>query len=140
MEKSLRLIISSELKNVSILGLAVQGACKDVVTDEITLYQIQLCVVELINNIIMHAYHQEGNHQIEVNFKIDQDEIRLEIMDSGIENLNLKTPFQSDQNEPIENLEESGRGVFIVSQLMDEFKIQRENGMNITSISKKLTR
>ncbi len=97
-----------------------------------TLYEVQLAVHEICNNIIQHAYgHEEGT--IWGDFQLTPQDRRLSVIlhDRG-QAFDLSTVNEPD----LEQAQEGGYGLFLVRQLMDEMHYEPENGNNRWFLSK----
>lgn len=119
-----------------------RSASKDVVRflmgHQIPLNAIQsleLCVVELMNNAYIHSYSEIEGQPIEVECRVGDDQVsgfvELRVSDCGAP-INEKT-FIQHKNKQIEapNLMDddswssSGRGLMLVAQLSDLFKLEK---------------
>ncbi len=106
--------------------------------------QVELCLVELINNVYEHAYNSLDGHPIEIaSYLKDKNELVIEISDYGY--AMTKTAFDDAINaefvEPV--LEDpktwttSGRGLIIIVQLADNLEYSRQGEKNTFKIYKK---
>lgn len=106
------------------------------VTDEI-LYDIQLAVDEACTNIITHGYADMDPGSIILDFEIDSDKITLSLTDFGhaFEPDNAPVP---DPDQPIEERELGGFGLFFIQQSVDEMKYQTSEDGNTMTLIKHL--
>lgn len=137
MEKSIRLIIESKISHISLLAKAVQAVCSEEVKDEITLYNIQLCLVEAVTNVIKHAYHLKPGNFVEVIVGLDEQQVMIQIIDNG-EKATPPPVKELDKHQDLSNLAESGRGLFLIDQIMDEVIWSDSEGKNILTLKKSL--
>ncbi len=86
---NIKLMIESRIENVSLLGGAVRGIANALSLDELSCYQLELCVVEAVSNATKHAYHSEQGHPVEVDVLLFRDRITFKISDQGD---SLKSP------------------------------------------------
>ncbi|HHF3209590.1 TPA: ATP-binding protein [Vibrio diabolicus] len=105
-----------------------------------TAQSLELCVVELMNNAYIHSYSEIEGKPIDVECRIRCDQmsdfIELRVSDYGA-SINEMT-FNQHKNKQIEapNLVDddswsaSGRGLMLVAQLSDQFKLEKEIGKN----------
>ena len=103
------------------------------VTDEI-LYDLQLAVDEACTNIITHGYAGMDPGSIILDLELDTNKITLALTDFGhaFEPDNAPVP---DPNQPIEERELGGFGLFFIQQSVDEMKYQTsEDGNRMTLI------
>lgn len=136
---SIKVIFESQLTNLPILRKAIRGICSCVIKDKEQLLQdIDLCINEAVSNVICHAYQNEAGHEIQIIVFLYAQEIVFQIIDIGLKNPNTTSPASPnyDMNR-IEDLAESGRGMFIIHQLMDEVLYKSEEGKNFLILRKR---
>lgn len=75
-----------------------------------------IVTTELVNNAIHHGNKNNPNKSVQIIFSVDQSKIELRIKDQG----NGFNPEQlKDPLAPENLLSESGRGIFLIRNLMD---------------------
>ncbi len=134
--RCLKLIIDSNIKDVFLIGLAINKICSEIPLSEIDSYHLEVCVVEACNNAIEHAYDYKPGNDVEVVVKIYLDRIEFKISDCG----------KSMQGEPVssldfdprdrEHLPEGSMGFPIIKSLMDKVDYESRNGKNILTLVK----
>ncbi len=97
-----------------------------------------ICITEAVNNVIKHAYKGEKNKPISVNVKRDINSIEVQIIDEGIPKSSFEVPELQFDPEDIQNLPESGMGLYIMNQLMDNLDYFSINGKNYFTMKKYL--
>jgi serine/threonine-protein kinase RsbW len=103
------------------------------VTEEI-LYDLQLAVDEACTNIITHGYAGMDPGSIILDLELNPDQITIFLTDFGhaFEPDNAPVP---DPNQPIEERELGGFGLFFIQQSVDEMKYgTSEDGNTMTLI------
>lgn len=108
------------------------------VTDEV-LYDIQLAVDEACTNIITHGYAGMDPGSIILDLELDTDEITLSLTDFGHAFEPDNTPVP-DPNQPIEERELGGFGLFFIQQSVDEMKYQTSEDGNTMTLIKHLAK
>ena len=100
------------------------------------IYDISLCLDELITNIVSYGFDDDSEHIIEIQFQLTEKEIKLIFIDDGIE-------FDPEQKEDPFHLKHSveerpigGLGIYLVKKLMDIIKYQRVEDKNILTLTK----
>lgn len=139
-ERSIKLIIESKIDNIALLSKAIQAICSTVVTDAVMLYNIELCLVEAVANIINHAYHRKIGNLVEVTVTVDDLHVIFQIVDSG-DKAFPKAPkheLKYDSND-VTTWPESGMGLFFIYRMMDEVSFIECDGKNILTLRKNLT-
>lgn len=141
-DMSIKVVFESKLANLPLLRKAIRGICSSVVTNNEQLLQdIDLCMNEAVSNVIYHSYQNEPGHEIQIVVTLFSKEIVFEIIDIGLKNSKSKItpPVEPEIDiDDIEAIPESGRGIFIIHQLMDEVIYKSEGGKNILLLRKHL--
>lgn len=89
----------------------------------------ELCLNELVTNVIHYAYADKGRHEIRVALERDGDELRATIEDDG-------APFNPLEKESpaiplsLEDAGVGGWGIPIVRALADDLSYERRDGRN----------
>ena len=90
-------------------------------------YAINLAIEELVVNVIRYAYLDDDEHAIDIGLGVIDEQIILEIRDSG-------RPFDPRQAPPhdpdAEDLEAGGLGLILVLDLVDSLSYRRDNDKN----------
>lgn len=140
-EKQIKLTIESCLKNVSLIGQAVNKISSYIGFNELESYQLELCVVEAVNNVIIHAYEKEAGHEVEVIFNIYKDRLAIDVHDTGKSMGNKlleKKEASSLDFEPDDpgTIPEGGRGLAIIKEITDSVCYKTEGGKNCLTMTK----
>lgn len=136
----IKLIIQSKIDDISLLSCSIKAICNTVVSEPVLLYNIELCLVEAVANVINHAYHRNPDHFIEVQVILNEKEVQFQIIDTGIP-ATLPSPEKKPSiSEEIMNMPESGRGLFLIHHIMDDVSYVQDNGKNIFTMKKSLTK
>lgn len=136
----IKMICDSRLELIPLLGKALRGICSYSGMDEELLYFLELCLDEAMSNIIIHSYHREAGHDIEVEIILEVDQVTIKIRDSGIKNT---VPYPSELTydpSDLNSMPESGFGCFLINQLMDKVIYKRRSGKNELTLHKNFIR
>lgn len=108
------------------------------VTGEI-LYDLQLAVDEACTNIITHGYAGMDPGSIILDLELEPGKITLALTDFGhaFEPDNAPVP---DPNQPIEERELGGFGLFFIQQSVDEMKYRTSEDGNTMTLIKHLAK
>ena len=98
--------------------------------------RMELCVEEVVVNIINYAY-TENEGSLRMNCSKDSAEFVITIEDKGIP-FNMLEKEDPNVDAPADEREIGGLGVFLVKELMDEVIYSRENGVNTLVLKKHL--
>jgi serine/threonine-protein kinase RsbW len=140
---ALRLTIDSNLSDVSLVAVAINQICVHIGMDERQASEVELCIAEAATNAIRHAYHGQRGQTVSIAVSTDVDRLQIEICDWG-------TPMPPEQidrlihgAEIVERdgtdralLEEGGRGLQIIHNLMDEVSYIRDQSLNRMQLTK----
>lgn len=137
--------IASELADVSLAAVAVNGICLHLGFNKVEASHVELCIAEALTNAVRHAYHGEPGHTVSIAVSADPDEIQIDVCDAG-------TPMASHHVSkllhgvpPIDlelvdktSIAEGGRGLQIIHDLMDKVAYFREGEINRLQLTKRL--
>jgi serine/threonine-protein kinase RsbW len=141
--KTIKFIIDSNLEDVALVGMSINRLCSLNPVLEQESFMTELCVVEAINNSIIHAYGNEKGHKVEVAFALTPDELLIKVYDNGksMDKAELESRDLSSIEIDPGNLDtvESGRGLAIIKEVMDHVSYTTVDGINCLSLTKKLS-
>ncbi len=104
---------------------------------ERTVFKVDLILAELIANIISYAYPSQCESEIVIKCHYFQDNIRIDIEDSGIPFNPLITP-DVVLPQSLEEADIGGLGIHLIRHYMDEGTYQRKDNKNIFSVRLKI--
>jgi anti-sigma regulatory factor (Ser/Thr protein kinase) len=95
--------------------------------------EVTLAVDEALANVIRHAYGNRHDQEIEVNCRIDGDQMEFTLLDQG------EPPDQARIcGQPLNDTSLSGRGTHLIKAAMDEVCYERVPGGNQVKLIKHL--
>lgn len=134
--RNLRLAIDSDLRQVAEVGDRVRDFCSGIHLSKMESFDIELCVVEAVNNAILHAYNNRSGHSVEVVIRLLPGRLVLQVSDRGkpLE----KTP--AAELEPPDSAvpSEGGRGWYLIHRIMDDVRYASSGGKHTLTMSKRL--
>ena len=111
---------------------------RDVRLEDELVCDLQLAMQEACNNVIVHAYGERSGPLI-VSLTLIDDQLTIEVIDEGpgfsIEN--VPSPQFSDDRE--NSPPQSGYGLSLMKQLVDEVSVERRGARNVVTLRKKFT-
>ncbi len=125
--RRIQFTIDSDLENVGLVGMAINRICLSLtVFDENDCYMIELCVVEVCNNIIEHGFNSEKGHLFSIILTLHPHELAFEITDTGMSIPSLRfMPLNTDPDAR-ESLSEGGMGLLILQSVMQDVQYRVE--------------
>ena len=137
----LRLQIDSQLSNTTLVAMAVRGVCAMTTLSPVEINRLELCLVEIVNNAIEHAYGNEAGHPVEICIGLDKTSMNISVSDWGSsipsDVIDSQEPEEINPDHP-EAWLCSGRGLHIVNKLMDDVSYETDEGKNSFIMSKAL--
>ncbi|WP_257255238.1 MULTISPECIES: ATP-binding protein [unclassified Endozoicomonas] len=141
MSQVLKLEIDSQLSNTRLVAMAVRGVCAMTTLSPVEINRLELCLVEIVNNAIEHAYDNEAGHPVEVCVSMDKTTMNISVSDWGQsipdDVMQNKTEMVVDPEQP-EVWLCSGRGLHIVNKLMDQVTYESNQDKNSFIMKKEL--
>jgi serine/threonine-protein kinase RsbW len=104
---------------------------------EKTSSESEICLLEALNNTIKHGYEGQSGNKIIVEVAVDINQIEFRLIDYGRSRENIKKPKLEFDPDDIQNLPESGMGLYIIDTLMDETFYSSYGKENIFTMIKK---
>ena len=141
--KHLTLEIESYLGNVSLVSVAINAICLHAGLNGEQSNQVELCIVEALTNVILHAYQGEEHCEVVIEVSVDRERLGFDLYDTGmtmdadkVDSLvNGEGVLECESIDP-RSLPESGRGLQIIRSVMDEVAYTREGNMNHLTLTK----
>jgi serine/threonine-protein kinase RsbW len=97
-------------------------------------YHLNLVLTEAMANAIKYAYAGDPETMVHICISISAEEILIKVFDNG-QGFDINTIPTPN----FEQLEDRGRGIFIIKSLMDKVKYHKQGKGNVLEMVKKLT-
>ena len=143
----LRFSFESKLDEIFLVSLVLRQVCTHIGLDEILAYQVELCAIEAVTNSVRHALHEQPGNEVTVLIRFDDAKIDLQILDCGasmpptyVERLKHGSQVLNFDPSDIQALPESGMGLQIIHDFMDEAVYTSNGGVNCLRLMKLLRR
>ena len=118
--RTLELTITSEIENVSLLGLCVNKLAESCGMDEMERFHVELCIVEAATNVVLHAYEGAPGRRVTLLVNVGAESLMLRLQDDGKpipEERRGRPPDPEETEDAL--LREGGRGLYLIHKLMD---------------------
>ena len=104
---------------------------------EKTVHDIQMALDELLTNIVNYGYEDSDEHKIDVRFGINDDAVRVEIIDDS-KPYNILEQENPDISLSVEDKPIGGLGIFLIKKLMSNVDYYTKEGKNHLVMTKEL--
>ena len=138
MARTMKISIASEQTNVSLVGLAVNRISYHMGFSSQDAHQIEIGVVEAVHNAIRHSHKNDPSLVVEVILDVFEDYLLIRVRDFGLSMGRLKIPDLDFDPDDLNNIPESGMGLFIINKIMDDVKYESKDGFNQLVMTKYL--
>jgi len=95
---------------------------------------IKIVLTEAVANVIKHANGNDPDKEVRIRISISGVQLVIRVYDQG-EGFDLDTVPEP----PLDQLDDRGRGIFIIKSLMDSVKYSMVNGRNVLKMKKRLS-
>jgi serine/threonine-protein kinase RsbW len=103
----------------------VHSLARFIDSDEV-LQEIKLVVLEACSNVVLHSYGGSGDGDMEVRLTVEQgSRVEIEVVDWG-------KPYTGPTDDvfTLHQDNETGRGMYIIAQLVDRYHFRHEHNTN----------
>ena len=135
---TLTLVTDSCLDHVFLVAAAMRGIARDCGLDELNAAQVELAVVEAVNNAIEHAYAGHPGHRVEVHVAVAGGRLTVEVADTGAGMQWDVVRASALARAEADPLAEGGRGLLIITEVMDEVGYRRDGARNVLRLTKRI--
>jgi len=103
-----------------------------------TRFQLQLCLEELVLNVMNYGFEDDGEHDIRVDLEYETDtrNVTVRIVDEGKEFDPLRDAPEPDIEGSIEDRSIGGLGIHFVRHFVDDARYHRTDGRNHLVLTK----
>ena len=133
--KTFQLIISSDTTHLTKVEKLSEEVARFAQLDESDSDDLGIVTTELVNNAIHHGNHDDPSKKVIISFTVNTKKIEIRIKDqgNGFDPAKLKDPLA-----PENLMSESGRGIFLIRNLMDTIDFVFSSDGTETIVSKNL--
>ena len=134
---AMRMLIRNDLSEMEPLRSAIQQFSDENRLNADIIFALDLCMEELITNIIKYAYSDKNRHEIQVDLFLEGEMVVLEVRDDGNEFDPTKRP-EPNLDLPLEERGIGGLGIHLIRHYVNVMEYKREGNQNITTLKKAL--
>lgn len=138
----LTLTIHNDVSEMTALEPFVEQISEEYGLDMAFSFQLQLSLDEAVSNVVNYAYGEQKDMPITIEAQVitseDRRQLMLRLIDNGIEFNPLEEAPEVDVTLSAEERQVGGLGIFLIRQVMDEVKYERQDGQNQLTMIKYL--
>lgn len=138
-EIEIQIKVPNQTRYLSLIGQIGENLVKEMCQlpnyKEVCANDLNVVITEAMANAIKHAKAVEPDMLVKISVSISDNELSVKVYDSG-QGFDLDSIPNPDFNSG--NLEESGRGIFVIRSLMDSVVYKKANGWNVLEMKKLL--
>ncbi len=122
-----RLVIPSQTRYLNLVTGLAKRAALVAGMDDAAAAKVSIAVDEAVTNVILHAYHGEGEHSVELELRFTPTALEVHILHSG-QGLRQDQIVLPDPKEYIRHPRKGGLGLLLMSRFMDEVRFGEDGG------------
>jgi len=123
------LVLPSQLETLDRVDAATLRCARSVGFDEKTATDVAIAVIEAVTNAIIHGNRFDGEKTVRVIYDCEDDTLKVMVHDEGP---GFDLCMIPDPTDPERHLACSGRGIFIMQQVMDDVEFDMDEGRGTT--------
>lgn len=132
--ETVELSVPAQPEYVAVVRLTASGIANRMGYSYDDIEDIKVAVSEACTNVVNHAYLDDDNGLINVDFTLFENRVEITIIDKGC-SFDYQTVMRSskpvDMDVPVNQLNEGGLGLFLINTLMDEVVVKDNSGVNV---------
>ncbi len=130
-ENLVLLSIGSKFENIELVQVVLDDTLSKTPMDDDSRYWVGIALREALANAIKHGNQEDADKQVEVEMRLDAEQIIILIQDQGE---GFDPGGVDDPLEPDNLLKPDGRGIFYMNRFMDEinYEFGPEGGTLVT--------
>jgi serine/threonine-protein kinase RsbW len=139
MPKEINLTLKNDFKEFSKISQFLEKLGQDQSIPAKIIFQINLSLEEIFNNILLHGYRDGNEHEISFRFLNEQQKIIIVIEDDA-EYFNPLEAAEPDTTSSLDDRQAGGLGIHLVRSMMDRLDYKRKDNKNILTLEKDLSK
>lgn len=135
--KHVHVCLKNKLEEIPTLAQTIEDfAAANNLPDQ-PIFQVNLCLDELLTNTISYGFPEGGEHEITVEIDLQGKTLVIATRDDGL----AFNPLEQSEPDTGQSLEErpiGGLGIHLVRTMMDEIEYRYESGQNVLVMKKQI--
>lgn len=132
-----RLVIPSQTRYLNLVTGLAKRAAVVAGLDDATAAKVSIAVDEAVTNVILHAYHGETEHSVELDLRFTDEALEIHIHHTG-DGIREDQVMLPDPKEYVKHPRKGGLGLLLMSRFMDEVHFGQDKGRSVVSMIKRL--
>ena len=134
-EDRLDITLANDAVEIARVAERIDEFCAAGEVEPAVAYAVNLALDELLSNIISYGYPDEEAHRIGLAVRRDGGALVVTIVDDSIAFDPRQVP-ETDTDAPLHERDPGGLGLLLVNTMMDSVDYRREDGRNVTILTK----
>ena len=131
------LLLQNDVRQIPQLADFVETIAQESNLDQALAMTLNLALEEAVTNVIMYAYPKGSQGLVDLEAIVRKDSLVFILSDSGKPFDPTAAP-KADISLDVEERPIGGLGIHLMRELMDSLNYEREDGLNILTLKKKL--
>jgi len=136
--ENVRLTIPSQTRYLNLVTGLAKRASMVAGMDDSTSAKVSIAVDEAVTNVILHAYHGEAEHVVEIELRFTAAALEIHIWHTG-QGLQDSQVVLPDPGEYVKHPRKGGLGLLLMSRFMDEVHFAEKSGRNECCMIKRVS-
>lgn len=136
--ETFRLTIPSQTRYLNLVTGLAKRASAVAGMDDATSSKVSIAVDEAVTNVILHAYHGDSEHWVEIELCFATKALEIHIWHTG-DGLAENEIVLPDPGEYIKHPRKGGLGLLLMSRFMDEVHFAESNGRSECCMIKRVS-
>ncbi|MBP5771263.1 MAG: ATP-binding protein [Bacteroidaceae bacterium] len=132
------IVLTNDIREIHRLDVFIDDVCRTLHLDGATTFRLHLALEEAVANVINYAYPEGTRGEIHLRVSSDAGKLVFVITDQGIP-FDPTSVDEPDITADADQRTIGGLGVFLMRQYMDKLQYENRDGLNILTLTKKLT-
>lgn len=132
-----QLVIPSQTRYLNLVTAVAKRGAQAAGLDDAAAAKVSIAMDEAVTNVILHAYHGDPDHEVEIALRFTAAALEIHIRHAG-EGLRDEQVVLPDPSEYVRHPRKGGLGLLLMSRFMDEVHFLETGGRNECFMVKRL--
>ena len=132
-----KLVIPSQTRYLNLVTAVAKRGAVAAGFDDSAAAKVSIAMDEAVTNVILHAYHGEPEHQVEIELRFTPTALEIHIWHTG-HGIRQDQVHLPDPKEYVKHPRKGGLGLLLMSRFMDEVRFEDNADRSECCMIKKL--